>query len=44
MIEKIFRDEAEHMVMKHKTEEGHIDSEKLSNSMSNIMLHPVTIE
>lgn len=43
-IEKIFRDEAERMVMKHQDEEGKVDIEKLSASMTDILKTPVTMQ
>ncbi len=43
-IEKIFRDEAERIVMRHQTEEQRVDAEKLSTSLTEILKETVTIE
>jgi len=43
-MEKIFRDEAERIVMRHQDEEQKVDTEKLSASLSDILKTPVTIQ
>lgn len=43
-IEKIFRDEAERIVMRHQDEEQKVDTEKLSASLSDILKNTVTLE
>ncbi len=43
-IEKIFRDEAERIVMRHQDEEEKIDTEKLSTSLTEILKETVTIQ
>ncbi|MBP6921102.1 preprotein translocase subunit SecA [Candidatus Gracilibacteria bacterium] len=42
-IEKIFRDEAERIVMRHQDEEQKIDTERLSTSLSDILKETVTV-
>lgn len=43
-IEKIFRDEAERIVMRHQNEEQKIDTEKLSESLGEIMKEIITLK
>jgi len=42
-IEKIFRDEAERLVLRHQEEEQKINTEKLSASLSDILRETVTL-